>query len=154
MHEEFVEDLPRQQSYLEFMFNSLGWRYTFLLPLAALVSFVLILVLALRGKGSAVPAALVLLVPLPIIVGIFGVVDGMLASFQVIAMSNTAPRPAEYAHGISMSLMTLFVGILLAVPGYVLAVCATFVRSLVGDTKLGVVRRELSGQPPNKSEEI
>ncbi len=37
MHEEFVEDLPRQQSYLEFIVNALGWRYTFLLPLAALI---------------------------------------------------------------------------------------------------------------------
>src|SRR5262245_33911240 len=104
MQEDFIEDVPRQQSYLEFIFSSLGWRYTMLLPLAALLSFVLILILVLRGKGSAVPAGLVLLVPLPIIVGVFGVVDGLLASFQVIAMSNTAPKPALYAQGICMSL--------------------------------------------------
>jgi len=133
MQEEFIEDMPRQQSYLEFILSSLGWRYTFLLPLAALVSFVLILVLVLRGKGSAVPAALVLLVPIPILVGIMGVVDGMLASFQVIAMSDTAPKPSEYAQGICMSLTTLCVGLVLAVPGYVLAVLGTLFRSFVGD---------------------
>jgi hypothetical protein len=72
MQEEFVEDLPRRQSYLEFFFGALGVRYTFLLPLAALVSFVLVLIVVLRGRGNWVTAVLVLLVPLPFYVGIMG----------------------------------------------------------------------------------
>jgi hypothetical protein len=128
------------------IFNALGWRYAMLLPLSALVSFALILILVLRGKGSAVPAALMLLVPLPIIVGVFGVVDGLMASFQVIARSNAAPTHAMYAQGIYMSLTTFLVGLLLAVPGYLLAVAVTFVRSLLGDSRVGKLKRDLSGR--------
>jgi len=133
MHEEFVEDLPRRQSYLEFFFGALGLRYTFLLPLAALVSFVLVLILVLRGRGNWVSAALVLIVPLPFYVGIMGVIDGMIASFQVIAMSDTAPKPSALAEGISMSLVTAMVGLCLSVPGYLLAVAGSFVRALARD---------------------
>jgi hypothetical protein len=130
MQEEFVEDLPRQQSYLQFFFSALGIRYSFLLPLAALVSFVLVLIVVLRGKGSWMSAALVLLVPLPFYVGILGVIDGMLASLQVIAMSDTSPKPSALAEGISMSLVTALVGLWLSVPGYLLAVVGSIVRSL------------------------
>jgi hypothetical protein len=133
MQEEFIEDLPRQQSYLEFMFNALGWRYTMLLPLAALVSFLLILLLILRGRGSFVSTGLILLVPLPFLVGIMGYVDGLVASFQVIAMSDTAPKPSQLALGLSMSFVTIFVGILLTIPGYILAVVGTLIRSLTAD---------------------
>ena len=133
MHEEFVEDLPRQQSYLEFIVNALGWRYMFLLPLAAIVSFVLILVLVLRGKGSTLSAALVLLVPLPFLVGILGYVDGLVASLQVIAMSDTAPKPSQLAQGMSMAFVTIWIGMLLSIPGLLLAIGGSFVRSVVGD---------------------
>ena len=133
MHQELVEDLPRQQSYLEFIVNALGWRYTFLLPLAALASFVLILALVLRGKGSTLSAALVLLVPLPFLVGILGYVDGIVASLQVIAMSDTAPKASQLAEGMSMAFVTIWIGMLLSIPGLLLAIGGTFVRSLIGD---------------------
>jgi hypothetical protein len=133
MHEEFAEELPRQQSYLEFIVNALGWRYMFFLPLAALVSFVLILVLVLRGRGSTLSAALVLLVPLPFLVGILGYVDGLVASLQVIAMSDTAPKPSQLAEGMSMAFVTIWIGMLLSIPSLLLAIGGTFVRSLIGD---------------------
>lgn len=133
MHEEFVEDLPRRQFYLEFFFGALGMRYTILLPLAALVSFVLVLVVVLRGRGHWATAALVLLVPLPFYVGIMGVIDGMIASFQAIAMSDTAPKPSAMAQGVSMALISAMVGLFLSVPGYLLAVVGSFVRSLARD---------------------
>jgi hypothetical protein len=134
MQEEFVIDGPQQQSYLLFIINALGWRYTFLLPLAALVSFALILLLVLRGRGTSLSAGLILLVPLPFLVGIMGFVDGLVASFQVIAMSDTAPKPSALATGLSMSFVTIWIGILLTIPGYLLAVIGTIVRTVSGDT--------------------
>lgn len=133
VHEEFVDNLPQQQSYLEFVFMSLGVRYTLLLPLAALVSFVLVLVLVLRGKGPWLSAAIVLLVPLPLYVGILGLVDGLMSSFQVVAMSESNPRPSDLAQGVGMSLVSVLVGINLSIPGYLLAVIGTIIRSLAGD---------------------
>ena len=48
--------------------------------------------------------------------GLLGTVDGMVASFQVIARSSTTPKPSELAQGISMALVTTLVGLWLAIP--------------------------------------
>ncbi len=49
-------------------------------------------------------------------VGLLGTVDGMVASFMVIAGSDTTPKPSELAQGISMALITTLVGLWLAIP--------------------------------------
>ena len=49
-------------------------------------------------------------------VGLLGTVDGMVAAFQVIAASNTQPKPSELADGISMALITTLIGLFLAIP--------------------------------------
>ncbi|MCA9248675.1 MAG: MotA/TolQ/ExbB proton channel family protein [Planctomycetales bacterium] len=49
-------------------------------------------------------------------VGLFGTVHGMIASFQVIASATTAPKPAELAAGISTALFTTLVGLFIAIP--------------------------------------
>jgi len=49
-------------------------------------------------------------------VGLLGTVQGMIASFQVIATSTTAPKPSELAAGISTALVTTLVGLWLAIP--------------------------------------
>ncbi len=53
-------------------------------------------------------------------VGLLGTVDGMIASFVVIANSPTTPKPSELATGISMAMVTTLVGLTLAIP----AMCA------------------------------
>jgi biopolymer transport protein ExbB len=49
-------------------------------------------------------------------VGLLGTVDGMVASFMVIARSETTPKPSELALGISTALITTLVGLWLAIP--------------------------------------
>lgn len=49
-------------------------------------------------------------------VGLLGTVDGMVASFMVIANSTSAPKPSELAAGISTALITTLVGLVLAIP--------------------------------------
>jgi len=49
-------------------------------------------------------------------VGLFGTVHGMIASFQVIASATAAPEPAELAKGISTALFTTLVGLAVAIP--------------------------------------
>jgi MotA/TolQ/ExbB proton channel family protein len=127
MESEMAE--PARQSFLLWFFSALGVRYTFLLPLAALLAFVLILVLVIRGRGWAAGAAVVLLVPLPFVVGILGTIDGIMMSYMVIAASDVRPKPAAVAEGVSTALVTALVGLLLMVPGYVLAVGGLLLRS-------------------------
>jgi biopolymer transport protein ExbB len=49
-------------------------------------------------------------------VGLLGTVDGMVASFQVIAIAGTTPKASDLAEGISMALITTLVGLVLAIP--------------------------------------
>jgi biopolymer transport protein ExbB len=48
--------------------------------------------------------------------GLLGTVDGMVKAFEVIAQSQTSPKPAELASGIAMALVTTLVGLWLAIP--------------------------------------
>ena len=48
--------------------------------------------------------------------GFLGTVQGMINSFNVIANSPTAPKPAELAEGISTALFTTLVGLAVAIP--------------------------------------
>jgi biopolymer transport protein ExbB len=52
-------------------------------------------------------------------VGLLGTVDGMVQSFQVIALSNATPKPSELAQGVSMALITTLVGLWLAIPAII-----------------------------------
>jgi biopolymer transport protein ExbB len=49
-------------------------------------------------------------------VGLLGTVDGMIASFSVIANSATQPKPSELAAGIATALFTTLVGLVIAIP--------------------------------------
>ena len=49
-------------------------------------------------------------------IGLFGTVHGMIASFDVIATSPTTPKPAELALGISTALFTTLLGLFIAIP--------------------------------------
>lgn len=49
-------------------------------------------------------------------IGLFGTVQGMIASFQVIASGGASPKPADLAEGISTALFTTLVGLAVAIP--------------------------------------
>ena len=124
---EFVE-----QSYLSWMFTSLG-VYALLLPLAGLLCFLLALVIVVRGKGPMAAASLILIVHVPLLIGVFGAIHGGIASYQVIAVSATTPKPSDVAAGISTALFAPLVGMMLMVPGYATAAIGAFIRSLAVD---------------------
>ena len=52
-------------------------------------------------------------------VGLMGTVNGMIASFRVIASSDVAPKPKELAGGISSALFTTLEGLAVAIPAMV-----------------------------------
>lgn len=49
-------------------------------------------------------------------IGLFGTVQGMIASFQVIASGGSTPKPSDLAVGISTALFTTLVGLAVAIP--------------------------------------
>ncbi len=54
--------------------------------------------------------------------GLFGTVYGMIQTFNTIASSEVQPKPADLAGGISIALVTTFLGLLVAIPMTVLFV--------------------------------
>lgn len=50
------------------------------------------------------------------LIGLLGTVLGMIATFNTIASSRTAPKPSELALGIQMALVTTCMGLMVAIP--------------------------------------
>lgn len=123
-----VETMPVQQSYVVWIFSSLG-PFAVLLPLAGLLSFVLALIIVARGKGPMAAVALLLIVHVPMLIGFFGAVQGAINSYSVIAMSAVAVKPSEVAAGISTALVSLMVGMVVTAPGYAVAALGGLARS-------------------------
>jgi len=126
---------PVQQSLLSWMFTALGFPYVILLPLAGLLCFLLALIVVLRGTGPMAAAALILIVHVPLLIGIFAAIQGGIASYTVIATSATTPKPSELAAGISTALLAPMVGMLLMVPSYATAALGAFIRALAAKTE-------------------
>lgn len=122
--------LAQQTSYLVWMYQALGIRHSFLLPASAILAFVLVLLVVLKGKDSTIGPCLVLIVPLPLLVGMYAMFDGLVASFQVLSASQVAPKPAEIFEGLAMSSVAPFLGMFLALPSYFAAVLGLLIRTL------------------------
>jgi hypothetical protein len=126
----YTDGQPAQQPMIPWMFQALG-LYSILLPLLAIVCFIVTLVILFRGKGPMAAASLVLVVPMPFLLGLFAALQGAIASYSVIASSATTPKPADVAVGISAALIAPMVGLLLMAPSYLVASLGSFLRSLM-----------------------
>jgi len=73
--------------------------------------------------------------------GLLGTVDGMVASFMVIAKSETAPKPSQLAVGISQALITTLIGLWLAIPAIAcFALFKNWMQKLTGDIDTEAMR--------------
>ncbi len=126
---------PVRQSFLSWIFTALGFPYVILLTLAALLSFAVALIVVVRGRGPMATAALVLVVPMPLLVGLFGAIQGAISSYTVIAMSSTSPKPSDMAAGISTALVAAMVGVAFTAPGYAVATIGAVLRSVLSTAK-------------------
>jgi hypothetical protein len=123
------------QSLISWAVSGLGPLYLVLLPLSAIVSFVLVLVLLFRGRGAMAVASILLLVHAPLMIGIFAAVQGLVSVYSIIGMSGATPKPAELAAGYSVALFAPVVSMLLMIPSYVAATIGTFIRAVFGGTQ-------------------
>jgi biopolymer transport protein ExbB len=81
-------------------------------------------------------------------VGLLGTVDGMVEAFQVIASSDTTPKPSELAKGISKALITTLVGLWLAIPAIaIFGIFRNFLSRLV--LEVGIHSERLMGRFQN-----
>lgn len=127
--EEHLDFPPTEKPFALWLFQAMGIRYTLWLPFFTVLAFVLALLAVLKFKTPYLTAVLLAVVPLPIYIGAVGVIDGLVAGFQVIALSGATLRSWEVADGAAMSLVTLQVGLILALPLYLMGTFALCYRA-------------------------
>jgi hypothetical protein len=128
MTEDFAP--PERHSLLSWLFMALGWRYSLLLPLAAVFAFVVVLLMVVRGRGPAMAGAILLVAPLPLLVGIVGMAEGILSIQLVISGAGIDPKPSALAEGIGMSFVSVWIGLFFSIPSYLAAAIGLVIRSL------------------------
>ena len=121
--------MPSQQSYLSWYLNALGVENAAWLSLSTFVSCVLILWLAFRGKGIHAALAMILLIPVPLIIGVYAGLDGAISAMVVISRGATQPTGSQFASGLAMTFVAPWLGMLLCIPNYLVALLSMLVRS-------------------------
>lgn len=129
------EDPFVQRSLLSWEFSSMG-LYGFVIPFLAFVIFVGACAVVLAARRPAVIAAYLVVLPLPLLIGIFGSLHGFINALQVIAQASAAPKPSEIAEGVSTGLFTTLVALLLSFPAYFVVAGGLVVRTLLDKTPL------------------
>lgn len=115
-----------RREYLENQ-NTVGWTYVshgYFEPTFYLVAFTSMALTFWIGrkKGSANrTAALLMLVPLPLAMGIYGSIRAVRASFEVIAMSGVEPDPSSLYMAYTAALEGILYGLLLSTPAFLVA---------------------------------
>ena len=123
----------QQQTFLSWTLSALGFEYAILLALAAVLSFVLTLFVLVRGRGAMAGVALLLIVPAPLLIGIFLALQVVMNSSFIITVSPVSPRLSEVATAISAAFAPPLVGMLLMAPSYTLAFLGSVLRSFSSD---------------------
>jgi hypothetical protein len=115
-----VQAIAPNQSLLGWMLSSLGWADLLALT-AGLLIFAGACRLVMRKSQPAALAAYLVLLPLPVLISISGTLKGMISSFTVIAATpDLHVTTADFAGGIAVSLLSLFVAMMISAPSYLL----------------------------------
>lgn len=125
-----------RESILVVIFHALG-PYVVLLPIASLVSFYLTLKVLRRGRGPQAVSTLLLIIPAPFLVGLFGGCHGILNSFTTFAPPG-ALQFQEIFYGLGIAMFPPAIGLLLTMPAYAFAIAGTFTQSLFGERPAAV----------------
>src|SRR5262249_47342435 len=106
------------ESRFEFYVGACGPMYVTLLSIATVASIGLTLVLLKRGRWPEFVFALLMLIPLPLFVGIYGAVSALVQSLYAISLSDTVVP--EYGRIISRALVRMWIGCWLSIPSFII----------------------------------
>ena len=123
-------DVARQHSYLKWMLHSLGPFYGLAIPLVGFAVFVGACLVVAMNRRPAVIASYLVFLPLPLLIGLYGSLQGFISSYHLIATSPTSPKPSEIAAGVSTGLFTVLVGLMVIFPSYFVLAFGLLIRTI------------------------
>ena len=122
-----VLDIP--DTTLTGLFQAIGTAAIVSLSLAAFVSLAVTAYLMVRGQGVACLGAMLLIAPLPFLVGLFLGGERLLGhNFGIPASHQVAPHPEHIVAVVMVALAIVSSGLLLSIPCYILALVGAVVR--------------------------
>lgn len=122
---------PAKKSYLMWAFESMGIFYSLVLPAAGLAVFLgAILVVALNRRPGVIAAYLVFL-PLPLLIGVFGSVHGLIFSLSAISSSGSDLPARVLVAAWPSALFTTYFALLVSFPSYFIVAIGLFVRAIL-----------------------
>lgn len=102
---EFEDAPPIQQSYLHWYVTSLGWPTLGVIVGVTLLAMGLIVLLFFRGRGPAVPAAMVFVLPLPLLVGLLCFLSGSISFLSNLSMDGPREQGASLLSYATLALL-------------------------------------------------
>jgi hypothetical protein len=90
MHEHAL-DPPLRQSYLQWFYSSMGMPTLLLIVGSTLLVMVLVVLLAWRGRGPAVPSAIFFVLPLPLVIAAVCFLGGSITYLSELAEAGDGP---------------------------------------------------------------
>jgi hypothetical protein len=127
-----AEENVAPQSFFMWFVSALGANGV-LIILAGFITFIFTLIVVIRGKQMA-GLALVFIVPIPALIGIFGAMQRVVSAFSVLAMADVEIKLSEVAMVVSESMVRPMSGMLAMGPSYLLAMLWLFIRSVTTDS--------------------
>ena len=124
-------DVIPLESLLAFTLRALG-VYVVILPFSSCASLYLTWRILRQGHSPLAASVLLLVVPVPLLIGIFGGLQGILLSFQCSGPPSACFH--EIAEEIGTAMYPPLVGLLLTMPPYAIAVAGTFTKSVSTDS--------------------
>ena len=128
-----AEENPAPQSLVMWVASALGVKFGLFIALAAIVAFVLTLAVVIRGKAASAGSALAFIVPLPALVGLFGAMEELVATFSVLSRSDVEIKVAQLALVATEAVIRPMAGLLAIAPSYLLAMTWLLIRSFRSD---------------------
>jgi hypothetical protein len=100
MHNLEHDPIHMPKSYLQWHFDSLGLPTLLLIVGVSLLAMTLIIVLFLRGRGPGVPAAILFILPMPLVVGLVCLLGGSITYLSQLA-AGQGQRMDAFAYGLT-----------------------------------------------------
>ena len=119
---EFNEDMSR----LEWMYHMLGAFYAVVIPAVGLLLFIGACIVVAKSKRPSSIAAYLVFLPLPLMIGFYGTIEGFIHIGQVISLSGSTPKHTELWSGFLTSWFTSMAGLGVMFPSFLVLAFGLF----------------------------